>query len=79
MYHQTALRQFMRPRGYSLMTNVPEDYASDMELIALVSQLPPKSNFCSNNLIYLKAMQCIVTPLLNHKQSSGLEKGDVAR
>ncbi|KIM41728.1 hypothetical protein M413DRAFT_444973 [Hebeloma cylindrosporum] len=32
---QAALRQVMRLRGYSLMTNVLEDYASDTELIAL--------------------------------------------
>ncbi|KAF8966903.1 hypothetical protein BDZ97DRAFT_1917169 [Flammula alnicola] len=32
---QAALRQIMRLRGYSLMTNVLEDYASDMELITL--------------------------------------------
>lgn len=33
---QAALRQIMRLRGYSLMTNVLEDYATDMELITLV-------------------------------------------
>ncbi|KDR78396.1 hypothetical protein GALMADRAFT_65042 [Galerina marginata CBS 339.88] len=32
---QAALRQIMRLRGYSLMTNVLEDYASDMELVKL--------------------------------------------
>ncbi len=33
---QAALRQIMRLRGYSLMTNVLEDYAGDMELVSLV-------------------------------------------
>ncbi|TFK37690.1 hypothetical protein BDQ12DRAFT_607516 [Crucibulum laeve] len=32
---QAALRQIMRLRGYSLMTNVLQDYASDLELVAL--------------------------------------------
>ncbi|KAG6836961.1 hypothetical protein H0H93_000353 [Arthromyces matolae] len=32
---QAALRQIMRLRGYSLMTNVLEDYKSDAELISL--------------------------------------------
>ncbi|KAJ3515007.1 hypothetical protein NLJ89_g2034 [Agrocybe chaxingu] len=32
---QTALREIMRLRGYSLMTNVLEDWASDNELITL--------------------------------------------
>ncbi|KAF9553862.1 SET domain-containing protein [Agrocybe pediades] len=32
---QAALRQIMRLRGYSLMTNVLEDYATDIELITL--------------------------------------------
>ena len=34
---QAALRQIMRLRGYSLMTNVLEDYDTDIELITLVS------------------------------------------
>lgn len=50
------------------MTNVLEDYASDMELISLVSQLQ-KANFNSNNSIYLKALECMVTwPLLNRNK-----------
>ncbi|CAA7262089.1 unnamed protein product [Cyclocybe aegerita] len=32
---QTALREIMRLRGYSLMTNVLEDWASDNELVTL--------------------------------------------
>ncbi|KAF8901068.1 hypothetical protein CPB84DRAFT_1778391 [Gymnopilus junonius] len=32
---QAALRQIMRLRGYSLMTNVLEDYVSDVEMITL--------------------------------------------
>lgn len=32
---QAALRQIMRLRGYSLMTNVLEDYATDLDLTAL--------------------------------------------
>lgn len=51
------------------MTNVLEDYASDMELISLVSQLPLESKFSSDNSIYLKALGCMVTwPLLNRNK-----------
>ncbi|KAF9468312.1 hypothetical protein BDZ94DRAFT_1154403 [Collybia nuda] len=35
---QAALRQIMRLRGYSLMTNLLEDYSSDVELITLALQ-----------------------------------------
>ena len=34
----SALRQIMRLRGYSLMTNVLEDYESDLEMITSVCQ-----------------------------------------
>jgi len=36
---QAALRQIMRLRGYSLMTNVLEDYSSDLEMLTLVRTL----------------------------------------
>ena len=66
---QAALRQIMRLRGYSLMTNVLEDYASDMELIALVSRLLPKSKSSSKIRSILKALECMVTwPLLNRNK-----------
>lgn len=35
----SALRQIMRLRGYSLMTNVLEDYESDLEMITIVCYL----------------------------------------
>ncbi|RDB23612.1 Histone-lysine N-methyltransferase, H3 lysine-36 specific [Hypsizygus marmoreus] len=35
---QAALRQIMRLRGYSLMTNVLDDYASDTDLITLAME-----------------------------------------
>lgn len=34
---QPALRQLMRLRGFSVMTNILEDYASDAEVSILVS------------------------------------------
>lgn len=46
-----ALRQIMRLRGYSVMTNVLEDHTTDMELITLVcSSLLEQSHltFCYN-------------------------------
>ena len=33
---QTALRQIMRLRGFSIMTNVLEDYATDVEICSIV-------------------------------------------
>ena len=33
---QAALRQIMRLRGYSLMTNLLEEYSNDNELVFLV-------------------------------------------
>ena len=33
---QAALRQIMRLRGYSLMSNLLEEYSNDIELILLV-------------------------------------------
>ena len=33
---QTALRQIMRLRGFSIMTNVLEDYAADVEICSIV-------------------------------------------
>ncbi|KAH9476999.1 Histone-lysine N-methyltransferase, H3 lysine-36 specific [Psilocybe cubensis] len=51
---QAALRQIMRLRGYSLMTNVLEDHSEDMELITLV---------CS------PALECMKTwPLVNRNK-----------
>ena len=35
-----ALRQIMRLRGFSLMTNVLEDYSQDVEIQTLVSLVP---------------------------------------
>jgi histone-lysine N-methyltransferase SETD2 len=37
---EAALRQIMRLRGYSVMTNVLQDQVSNMELLALVSSFP---------------------------------------
>lgn len=34
---QSALRQVMRLRGFSLMTNILEDYEKDIDIITLVS------------------------------------------
>lgn len=39
---QAALRQIMRLRGFSLMTNVLEDHKNDIELINLVSLVTMK-------------------------------------
>lgn len=36
---QPALRQLMRLRGFSVMTNILEDYASDAEVSILVSTM----------------------------------------
>lgn len=36
---EAALRQTMRLRGYSVMTNVLQDHASNMELLSLVCPL----------------------------------------
>ena len=36
---QAALRQVMRLRGFSVMTNIMEDYATDPEVCALVGLL----------------------------------------
>ena len=36
---QTALRQIMRLRGFSIMTNVLEDYAADVEICSIVRRI----------------------------------------
>ena len=33
---QSALRQMMRLRGFSLMTNIMDDYEKDLEILMLV-------------------------------------------
>ena len=36
---QSALRQMMRLRGFSLMTNIMDDYEKDLEILMLVRPL----------------------------------------
>ena len=36
---QSALRQMMRLRGFSLMTNIMDDYEKDLEILMLVRRL----------------------------------------
>jgi hypothetical protein len=37
---ESALRQMMRLRGFSLMTNIMDDYEKDLEVLMLVCRAP---------------------------------------
>lgn len=41
---QPALRQMMRLRGFSLMTNIMDDYEKDLEILMLVRPLTLHDN-----------------------------------
>ena len=61
-----ALRQIMRLRGFSAMTNILEDYKDDVEINMLVSS---SSSTLSRTLTSFQAMECMQTwPLIQRNK-----------
>jgi [histone H3]-lysine36 N-trimethyltransferase len=58
----------MRLRGFSLMTNILDDYAKDMEITALVGTVHPRNVFRDNTLS-AQVLECLTTwPLLQRNK-----------
>jgi hypothetical protein len=50
---QAALRQLMRLRGFSLMTNILDDYAKELDIISLVYLVVSIAFFRLSNYEYI--------------------------